>query len=86
MKLDKQQTSLEGKFNQLELDTDMMYMDEALPNIQIETRLSEKATTQQSLNDVEREKAYLEVQVHVFGQKSEAKAKEVAKILNDGIE
>ena len=38
---------LEEKFNQLELDTDMMYMDEALSNNQIATKSSEKVTTQQ---------------------------------------
>ena len=74
---------LEEKFNQLELDVDMMYMDESASNHQIATKSSEKATKQQFLKDVEREKAYLEIQVDVYGKKPEVKAKEVAKIINE---
>ena len=65
-KLDEQRTSLEKKFNQLDLDIDMMIMS------------SEKATTQQPLKYVEREIIYFEVQVDAFGRESEVKTKEVA--------
>ena len=82
-KLDEQRTSLEKKFNQLDLDIDMMFMDEASSNYQVTTMSSEKATTQQSLKDMDREKVSFEVRVDAFGKESEAKAKEVAKITNE---
>ena len=82
-KLDEQRTSLEKKFNQLDLDIDMVVMDVESSNNQVTTRSSEKATTKQPLKDVEREKAYFEVQVDAFGRESEVKTKEVAKIINE---
>ena len=70
-KRDEQRTSLEKKFNQLDLDSDMMIMDVELSNNQVTTWSSEKATTKQSLKDVEREKAHFEVQVDAFGRGSQ---------------
>ena len=68
---------------QKKLDIDMKSMDETASNNQVATMSSEKATTLQSLKDVEREKAHFKVQVDTFGKESEAKAKEVAKITNE---
>ena len=54
-KLDEQRTSLEKKFNQLDLDIDIMIMDVESSNNQITIMSSEKATTQQPLKYVERD-------------------------------
>jgi len=83
MKLDEKRTSLEKQFNQLDYDIDMMDMDGVTSTKQVTARSSEKATAQQHLKEVEREKAALEIQVVALGKESEGKAKDIAKITNE---
>ena len=58
---------------------DSIELDESTLNHEIATTSSEKATKQQFLKDVGKEKVYLEIQVDVFGMQPEVKPKEVTK-------
>merc|ERR1719323_1587044 len=58
-------------------------MDGVTSTKQVTARSSEKATAQQHLKEVEREKAALEIQVVALGKESEGKAKDIAKITNE---